>query len=223
MEEGGDMFEWNNAAHVVFGSLALAGGFLALVSAKGATWHVRGGWLFVWAMGLVVLTTFVQMLHNFLPLAIVMCVAVLYLIPSGLLSLRRDFGGFTATNLALSLLPAVLAVFAAVQFVRFNLRGQGVFLGPGLLALTFGFLCAQDWIALRERPTHPNVWIRRHLLRMILAFTFAVMALVRIGVDFGLSFEATVIYPLLLAGIAIAVVYRRYPVRRPAAALRRAT
>ena len=65
---------------------------------------------------------------------------------------------------------------------------------------------------LRSPRSHPNAWLRRHLTRMILAFTFAVMALVRIGIEIGLSLDASVILPLVVAALAIMIVYRSYPI-----------
>ncbi len=210
-------FEINNILHVVFGSLALLGGLTALVTVKGSLWHVRGGRLFCMMMSLVILTTFVQMFHKLLPLAIVMCLAVIYLIPSALLSVNRDTQRFRGLSIALMALLGVLFSFALLQFVRINLVAETFFLGPGIMAAMFGFLFVQDWQMLRAAPAHPNIWLRRHLTRMILAFTFAIMALVRIGADFGLSLEMSVILPLAIAVVVIVVVYRSYPVAKPAA------
>lgn len=113
------------------------------------------------------------------------------------------------------MLLVLLFLFTIVQFVRFNLSGDRLSLGPGVLALMFGFLLVQDWRMLRSPPSQPNAWLRRHLTRMILAFTFAVMAFVRIGIDFGLSLEMSVITPLAIAAIAIGFVYRNYPIESP--------
>lgn len=210
-------FEINNILHITFGSLALLGGFTALVAVKGSLWHVRGGRLFCVMMGLVILTTFVQMFHNFLPLAIVMCFAVIYLIPSALLSVNRDTQRFRGFSIALMALAGVLFAFTLLQFVRINLVAETFFLGPAIMAALFGILFVQDWRMLRAPPSHPNAWLRRHLTRMILAFTFAIMALVRIGIDFGLSLEMSVILPLAIAVVVIALVYRSYPVAKPGA------
>ena len=80
-----------------------------------------------------------------------------------------------------------------------------------VLATMFGFLLFQDLHMLRVRPEAPNYWIRRHLVRMILAFTIGVMAVVRIGIPLGLSLQASVILPLIVALIAIIWMYRRLP------------
>lgn len=207
------MFEFNNILHVGFGSLAFIGGLVALFTVKGSVWHIRGGWLFSSMMGLVIVTTAVQMFHEFLPLAIVMCVTVAYLVPSALLSVNRSVRGFRGINIGLMGLLALLFLFTTVQFVRFNLDGGGPFFGPGVLAAMFALLFVEDWRMLRSSALHPNVWLRRHLTRMILAFTFAVMAFVRIGTDFGLSLEMSVVLPLAVAAVAIAWVYRSYPVK----------
>ncbi len=209
------MFELNSILHVGFGSLAFLGGVVALIARKGSAWHIRGGRLFAVMMGLVILTTFVQMFHVFLPLAIVMCLAVFYLIPSAILSVNRNFGAFKGFNIGLVVLLALLFLFTLAQFIRFNLNGDRVIIGPGVLAVTFGFLLIQDWRMLRSPPSHPNAWLRRHLVRMILAFTFAVMAFVRIGIDFGLSLEMSVVAPLIVAMIVIAVAYPQFPIKHP--------
>jgi len=205
-------FDINNILHVAFGSLAMLGGVTALVTVKGSLWHIRGGRLFCVMMGLVILTTFIQMFHELFPLAIVMCLTVIYLVPSALLSVNRDNRRFRGLNVALLVLLALLFAFALLQFVRINLAGDGFFAGPGVLATMFGILFVQDCQMLRTPPAHPNAWLRRHLTRMVLAFTFAVMAFVRIGIDFGLSLEMSVILPLSIAAVVIIVVYRSYPV-----------
>ncbi len=210
-------FDINNMLHIAFGSLAMLGGLTALVTVKGSLWHIRGGRLFSVMMGLVILTTFVQMFHELFALAIVMCLTVIYLVPSALLAVNRDVRRFRGLNIALMVLLGLLFAFALLQFVRLNLIADGFFAGPGVLALMFGILFVQDWQMLRAPPSHPNAWLRRHLTRMILAFTFAIMALVRIGIDFGLSLEMSVILPLAIAAIVIVAVYRSYPVAKPGA------
>lgn len=163
-------------------------------------------------MIVVVVTTMVAMFDELLPLAIVLTLAEVYLVPSALLSVNRQRSDFSSWNRLLMILAGLLCLFTAVQFVRFNLvLDQWVF-GPLVLSVMFGFLFVQDWRMLGSRPSHPNFWLRRHLLRMILAFTVAVMALVRIGISFGLSLEATVVVPLAVAAVVIMWIYRRYPV-----------
>ena len=206
-----DLQSINMLVHTGFGSLGLAGGLLALVTTKGSKRHVLGGHIFAWTSVGIVLSTLASMLHEFLPLAVVLALAMTYMVPSALLSLNRNFPYFRALNVVLMLLAGLLCAFALLQFVRVNFVLEQFFVGPLVLAVMFGFLFAQDWHMLRNRPTHRNYWIRRHLVRMILAFTVAVMALVRIGINFGLSLEASVVIPLAIAVPFIAWSYRRYP------------
>ncbi|MCK7594846.1 hypothetical protein [Pseudomarimonas salicorniae] len=108
-------------------------------------------------------------------------------------------------------IAALLALFAAIQFFRFNLGAERLFVGPAVLAAMFTGLLVGDLRVLRNPDVHRHVWLRRHLTRMILAFTIGVMALVRIGVSFGLTFEASVLGPLAVAAVCILWVRRRYP------------
>ena len=85
--------------------------------------------------------------------------------------------------------------------------GPQVF-GPALYAGMFAGLALGDLRMFLHRPTESKVWVKRHLLRMLLAFAFAVRALFSIGVDIGLPFEVAVTAPILLALLA-AVWWRR--------------
>lgn len=202
----------SNIIHIGAGSLALLGGMTALATVKGSRWHIRGGKVFVWTMIVVVVTTMIAMFNELLPLAIVLGLAEVYLVPSALLSVNRQRSDFLSWNRLLMILAGLLCLFSATQFVRVNLVLDQLVVGPLVVSVMFGFLFVQDWRMLGSRPAHPNFWLRRHLLRMILAFTVAVMALVRIGISFGLSLEATVVIPLAVAVLAIMWIYRRYPV-----------
>ncbi|NEZ04998.1 hypothetical protein G4Y73_12640 [Wenzhouxiangella sp. XN201] len=205
------IYHFNGWAHVGLGFTAIAGGLVALVSTKGSRIHRRGGWVFAGLMLPVALTTLIMMFHEFLPLAIVLATAEFYLVPAALLSINRDMRGFKACSIALVVLVSILMLFVTFQFVRFSLLQEQVFIGPLVLAAMFGFLVVQDLHMLAVRPEQPNYWIRRHLVRMILAFTIAFMAIVRIGLPFGLSLEASVILPLLVATAGILWAYRRFP------------
>lgn len=206
------LYHLNNWLHAGLGFIALAGGLVALYTVKGSRLHRRGGWVFVGLMLPVVLTTLLMMFHEFLPLAVVLAMAEVYLVPAALLSVNRTAKGFTAWSVILAFLVGLLLLLVLVQFVRISLTVEQLFIGPLVLATMFGFLLFQDLHMLRVRPESPNYWIRRHLVRMILAFTIGVMAVVRIGIPLGLSLEASVILPLVVALIGIVWVYRRLPV-----------
>lgn len=205
------IYQMNNWIHVGLGFLALTGGLTALISTKGSRIHRRGGWVFAGLMLPVALTTLIMMFHELVPLAIVLATAEIYLVPAALLSINRNMRGFTACSMVLVALIAMLMLFVSFQFVRFSLLQSEIFFGPLVLAAMFGFLLVQDLHMLAVRPSEPNYWIRRHLVRMILAFTIAFMAIVRIGLPFGLSLEASVILPLAVAAAGILWAYRRFP------------
>lgn len=198
--------------HVGLGFLALSAGLIALGSQKGSPLHKRAGRWFAYPMVIVALSTFIFMFYHFLPLAIVMALATLYCIPSALRAARyTEYTGRRWDGLLLTL-PTLLCIFAALQAIRFSQIDGAPVLGPCVLALTFGCLAAQDILLLKRGALPHNGWVRRHLTRMVLAFTFAVMAVVRIGINFGLTLEQTVVGPLLVAALIIAYFYRRYPV-----------
>lgn len=207
------IFLLNNWVHAGLGFTALAGGLVAIFTVKGSRLHRRGGWVFAWLTLPVVLTVMIMMFHEFLPLAVVLAMAEVYLVPAALLSVNRNWKGFGACSVLLVILVALLFLFASVQFARFSLALDQPAIGPLVLAGIFGFLMFQDLHMLLLRPAEPNYWIRRHLVRMILAFTVAVMALVRIGIPFGLSLEASVVLPLMVALLGILWAYRRFPAK----------
>ena len=207
------IYHLNNWLHAGLGFIALAGAVVALHAAKGSRRHRLGGWVFVGLMLPVVLTTLLMMFHEFLPLAVVLATAEVYLVPAALLSVNRSVKGFAAWSMMLAGLVALLFLFVLVQFIRISLAADQIFVGPLVLATMFGFLLFQDLHMLRTRPETPSYWVRRHLVRMILAFTIGVMAVVRIGIPFGLSLEASVILPLVVAFLGIIWVYRRLPDR----------
>lgn len=207
-----DWYSVSNLVHVGCGSLSLLGGGLALAATKGSKLHVRGGQVFVVTMVVVLVTTVLSLLQQFFPLVVVMILAEVYLIPSALLSVGRKREARLPWNWPLMALTLLLALFAGVQFIRLNLFTDQLVIGPAVLAFMFAVLAYQDWVLLRRKDRHPNFWLRRHLTRMILAFTFAVMALVRIGMDFGLTIEMATAGPLLVAGVVIMWFCKRYPV-----------
>lgn len=197
--------------HVVLGFIAFSAGIVALSTRKGTQIHIKAGKIFSYLMILVALSTFAFMAHEFLPLAVVLSIAVIYLVPSAINAFRNGRRFATLWDRSLIFIPFLLFVFATVQFVRFQSVDTAPKVGPILLAATFGFLFFQDLMLLRNRERERSYWIRRHMTRMILAFTFTAMAVVRLGINVGLTLEQTVIFPTLIAWLCIAYCYRKYP------------
>ena len=196
--------------HVVLGFIGFAAGIVALSTQKGTSTHKLAGKIFSYLMVVVALSTIVFLFHEFLPLVLLMILAVFYLVPSAINSIRNDGKFAILWDRLLIILPLLLFLFTAIQSVRFQFIDGAPTVGPILMASTFGFILYQDIALWRHRDRDRPYWIRRHMVRMILAFTFAAMAVVRLGIDLGLTLEQTVVYPMLIAWICIAYSYKKY-------------
>ena len=196
--------------HVVLGFIGFTAGIVALSTKKGTAIHILAGKTFSYLMIVVSLSTIAFLFHEFLPLVLVMILAVLYLVPSAINSIRNDGKLAVLWDRLLISIPLLLFLFAAMQSIRFQFIDGAPTVGPILLASTFGFILYQDLTLWKNRDRDRIYWIRRHLARMILAFTFAAMAVVRLGIDLGLTLEQTVVYPMLIAWTCIAYCYRKY-------------
>jgi uncharacterized membrane protein len=197
------------SVHTLLGSTTIIGGLVALSVRKGSHLHVLGGRLFLFTMIPVGVTSVaIMMVRDFLPLAVVLSLAEVYLLPSAVLSIRRTSRHFLLWNRLLMSLAGLLLLFTIAQFIRLGFALSQFLPGPLVLAAVFGFLFVDDWIMLRSRPRPENYWIRRHFARMILGLTIAVVAFGQIGT--GLAAEVLVVLPLALAALAIALFYRRY-------------
>ncbi len=194
----------NSYTHITMGSLALLGGLLALCLPKGSNNHRLAGRLFVIGMVIASVTTLVFMVHKLLPLAILMAATTLVLLFSSLSAIKRTTRPKQTTQVILTLALLLISVFPLMLIIRSLISGNfDVFLGPLIMWLMFIFLLAEDWRYLKTPHPSRQYLIKRHLTRMILAFAFGVMALVRIGIKLGLSLELSVILPLLAAAILI--------------------
>ena len=196
--------------HVVLGFTAFGAGIFALATKKGTQVHIKAGKIFAYLMIPVALSTIVFMSHEFLPLALLMSLAVLYFIPSAINAIRNAKKSAILWDSVLIIIPLALFLFSALQSVRVQFIESAPKLGPVLMAATFGFILIQDLALLKSRERDNSYWIRRHLTRMILAFTFTAMAVVRLGINIGLTLEQSVIYPTLAAWICIAYCYKKY-------------
>ena len=198
------------SVHTLLGSITLAGGLIALSVRKGSYLHVLGGRLFLFTMIPVVVTSAIMVFDEFLPLAVVLALAEVYLLPSAVLSIRRTTRYFLLWNGLLMSVAGLLLLFTIAQFIRIGFASGRFLLGPLAFAAMFGFLFANDWFMLRSRPQHENYWIRRHFVRMILALAIAIIAFAQIGT--GLAPEILVVLPLALAALAIILFSRRYQI-----------
>ena len=186
-------------AHILFGVVAYGAGIVALFSRKGSALHVRAGWFFAAGMVVPILTSLRFLVDRFLPLILIVAVADLYLIATGLMVFQRHRRGFRRAHSVLVVVPLVLGCAALVRAVG-SLAGTRPWVGPVLLCLLFFHFAFEDLQVLRGRGGGQAFWVARHLSRMLFAFAFATTAVLNIhALDVGLPFQATVIGPLVLA------------------------
>lgn len=187
-------------SHVLFGIVAYGAGITALSVTKGSPRHVLAGRIFAAGMIVAALTSLVFALERPFPLLFVQAAAVLYLVPSSMLALRNERTYAKPLESVLLLIPLAICGFATLRLVQ--VARDAVLLtvmGPFLVAVVFGGLVAGDLHWITSRPSGQVIRVRRHLTRMILAFAFASMAVLREAVPLGLSFPVTVVLPLTVA------------------------
>ncbi len=196
-------------AHVIFGIIAYGAGITALAVTKGSRKHVLAGRVFAVGMIVPALTALIFFLEMRFPLIVFQSLAVLYLVPSGILALRVPSRHRTYDGL-LSIVPLALCGAGVAQTSRVLAQGTAALqlFGPLLFATIFGSLFLSDLRRLVSAADRsPD--LRRHLVRMNLAFAFATMAVLREAIPLGLAFELTVILPLALVLPFILYHYRR--------------
>ncbi len=204
-----DLNEFNHISHTIIGTIAFIGGIIALSAKKGSITHKVGGKIFVIGMLYASVSIVGFMIEEFRPLAILMSVATLYFITSSISALRYKKKHAKTIDKCLIILPFLLFVFTAMQFIR---ALPEISLGTAarfLFASIFALMLYRDIKLIKNRSTEHLFYLKRHAFRMILAFGFAIMAVLRIGIklDFlGLAF--TTLLPLLLALIVAFIVER---------------
>lgn len=206
------IYHINNLVHTLIGSVALLGALVALLSIKGSDRHKLAGRVFAWLIVISAITSFYPTAYKFDeigPIAIIMALATIYLVITAVIAVRRTTAVSLPIELILPAVPLMLLVLPAFRvFLAVRSNNFDVFVGPLLLTGLFLYLFVQDVAIVVNRQRPQVFWIRRHLTRMIFALSFGVMALVRIGVSFGLSFEMSVVLPLV--GAFILVLFYRW-------------
>jgi len=187
--------------HVIAGVIGLAAGLVALSAKKGSPLHIAAGRTFALTMVIAVVTTLIFLFdRERQPLIFILALGAFYLVSSGVLSFRNQKPYAKALERVLIVIPLAIFLYSLFAISRVLVGGSPAqILGPLLFAALFGGLFLGDVRVLRSRPTARVAWVKRHLLRMVLAFGFATMALLRLGLDVGLPLAVTVIVPVVLA------------------------
>ncbi len=187
-------------AHIVFGISALLAGAVALSVVKGSDRHRLAGRVFAAAMTVTSVTTLIFMRAEFSPLAMVQALGVLYMIPTSLAAVRNDQSWAKVLDVGLMIIPLLMLVIISQNI--FRMISQGVLIpGPFIYFTVFTSLLVGDVRLMISRARSRAHWIRRHLLRMLLAFSFAIMAALREVFEMPVDVWATVpfVAALLLA------------------------
>jgi hypothetical protein len=187
--------------HIIAGIIGLIAGLVALSTKKGSSLHIAAGRTFAINLFIAVVTTLIFLFdHERQPLIFILALGAFYLVSSGALSFRKQKPYAKAFERVLVIIPLGISLFAVFRIIQILIGGLSAqILGPLLFAILFGGLLLGDIRVMRSRPMASLAWVKRHLLRMVLAYGFATMALLRIGLDVGLLLAITVIVPVVLA------------------------
>lgn len=206
------VYHINNVMHTVVGSVALLGGLIALISIKGSANHKKAGRVFALFIIISAVSSLFPTFYKFReigPISIIMAIATIYFVVTALLAIRNQHEKSVLIEKLLVAIPLALIVMPIIRvIIAFKSGNYEIFMGPLALIVLFAYCLMSDFSSIRNRDRTRAYWIKRHLTRMIFAFSFGVMALVRIGTNFGLSFEMSVILPLIGAFVLV-VFFRR--------------
>ncbi len=187
-------------SHTLIGSIAFLGGIIALSSKKGSKIHKIGGRVFFFGMLYAALSIVKFMIDDFRPLAILLSVASIYCMVTSISALRYKRKYSKLIDTIFIIFPILLFTFASMQLVRILPEISLGTLARLLFSFTFALLIVRDYKRLKSNPKEHIFYIKRHAFRMILAFGFAVMAVLRIGVKLDVvDLEFSVVLPILLA------------------------
>ncbi|GMG85752.1 hypothetical protein [Biformimicrobium ophioploci] len=206
-----DFYQVNVWLHILFGTIALFGAVTALWVKKGSKNHVKSGTVFAWLMGAVCITSLITLGKQFIPPVLVLSTVSLYLILTGVICFSKKYRQSRPLAIAL-LIPAIaLLLFTATQSIRLNLASEALAYAPIVMAAMLAALVYDDVRMLLTQPSSSRYWLRRHLSRMILAFAVATEALLRLGTDLGIPQRQRAAFPVLIAVVALAWMYKKYP------------
>ena len=161
----------NIAAHVVFGSIALALGLAQFFLRKGGAAHRFNGRLFLGAFSVVIASAAVgNLVFRFGAFLAVITLLAAYAAVSGVRVLRIRRKGLAAFDVALSLLGlfAVAAFVIAIQRVNFPWDPTVIYSTLGALGVVAGYDLLRVVFAKRVFET---TWIYEHIYKMTSAFS----------------------------------------------------
>ena len=171
METNNLLHNTNIIAHVLFGSIALCLGLIALLSKKGKTLHTKSGNLFLICL-IVVITTglvgvFIFKRNSFL---LVITALSAYLGFSGYRVLKYKNNQPKLLDIAI-----VLLTLASVSYFLYYFKSIGMIWSPIIIYSTVGyllFMITYDFLRyLIPQSKYKNLWLYEHILKMVSAFS----------------------------------------------------
>lgn len=192
-----DFLHWS---HTIIGTIGFIGGIVALSSKKGSKLHKIGGRVFFFGMLYSALSIVEFMIEEFRPLAILLSVATVYFLVTSITALRHKRKYSKLVDTIFIVLPVLMFAFTTMMFVAILPEISFGTLARFLFSFTFCLMIIRDIKRIRNKTEDRLYYIKRHAFRMILAFGFAVMAVLRIGVKLEfIDLELTVVIPMVLA------------------------
>ncbi len=164
--------------HIIFGSLALLLGIIAMATKKGGKVHIRTGRLFLVAMTVVIGTALA---------GVFIFKANAFLLVLTLLSGYQAFSGYRILKLKsnkaklLDIGVACIAISSAIYFLYY-LESIGMIWAPVVIYSTVGALfliIAYDFLRyFIPAERYKKIWIYEHIYKMVAAFTALLAAFV---------------------------------------------
>lgn len=187
-------------SHTIIGSIAFIGGITALSTKKGSKIHKTGGWIFFFGMLYAALSIIEFMIEELRPLAILLSVATIYFMVTSITALRHQKKYSKLVDTIFIIFPILMFAFTTLMFVAILPEISFGTLARFLFSFTFGLMLIRDIKRLRKMSKDHLFFIKRHAFRMIIAFGFAIMAVLRVGIKIDvIDLELTVVIPMLFA------------------------
>lgn len=184
------MFKLFLLLHIIFGSVGLLSGPVAMITVKGGKAHRLFGKIFFMAMTGVFLTAVVLSVLKFNPFLLMVAVFSYYLAVTGYRSLyRKQVKGFADVRLLdwLIILVAGLFHLALAAFGAWGIA-TGTASSFGWIALVFGLIGCNgvrtDLIGFYRAPADRKRWLYSHISGMMGAYIAAVTAFSAVNMHF---------------------------------------
>lgn len=200
--------------HVVAGVIAVVAGVGALISTKGSQRHVRFGGAFVWAMAVAILTTIIFTFIVQTWIALFAALFAAYLIVTALQAVRGPDGWDTWARTATSLGVSTVGLLVFMAWLIAPEFPERIPILIVFMVIVVTLLARDHRYYARTNPR--SAQIRRHLMRMSLAFGVALQAAAVTNQErLGLPGPVALLAPILAMIVVGWVFGTRHQLARP--------